>query len=231
MATKLRSGPCSAQRLAVRPPPPPALPTGGRQGVDLPRSVHGDKTNKQAAGLDTRSALSREIAAITAKRGGNRTDVDDKRLWELECRRSLYLDADGRPTLPPAALRALIEASARKTKQGPLVREGLMIESVRFRYDVKHYGEDVEKLSTAAQFVAPVVVNRKRILRSRARFDCPWSVVGVADVDPELVDSDQLTAWLATGGRRVGLGDWRPEKSGLYGRFDVEKVTELRAAA
>ena len=37
-----------------------------------------------AAGLDTRSALSREIAAITAKRGRNRTDVDDKRLWELE---------------------------------------------------------------------------------------------------------------------------------------------------
>ena len=49
VATKLRSGPCSAQRLAVRPPPPPALPTGGCQGVDLPRSVHGDKTNKQAA--------------------------------------------------------------------------------------------------------------------------------------------------------------------------------------
>ena len=183
-----------------------------------------------AAGLDTRSALSREIAAITAKRGGNRTDVDDKRLWELECRRSLYLDADGRPTLPPAALRAMIEASARKTKQGPLVREGLMIESVTFRYDVKHYGEDVEKLVKTTQFVAPVVVT-KRILRCRAKFDCPWSVVGVADVDPELVDSDQLTAWLATGGRRVGLGDWRPQKSGLYGRFDVEKVTELRDAA
>ena len=184
-----------------------------------------------AAGLDTRSALSREIAAITAKRGRNRTDVDDQRLWELECRRSLYLDADGRPTLPEAALRALIEASARKTKQGPLVREGLMIESVTFRYDVKHYGEDVEKLSTAAQFVAPVVVNRKRVLRSRARFDCPWSVVGVADVDPELVDIDQLTAWLATGGLRVGLGDWRPEKSGHYGRFDVKKVIELPDAA
>ena len=184
-----------------------------------------------AAGLDTRSPVSREIAAITAKRGGNRTDVDDKRLWELECRRSLYLDADGRPTLPEAALRAMIETSARKTKHGTLVREGLMIESVTFRYDVKHYGEDVEKLSTAAQFVAPVVVNRKRVLRSRARFDCPWSVVGVADVDPQLVDSDQLTAWLATGGRRVGLGDWRPEKSGHYGRFDVEKVTELPDAA
>ena len=183
-----------------------------------------------AARLDTRSPVSREIAAITAKRGGNRIDVDDKRLWELECRRSLYLDAGGRPTLPEAALRRMIENSARKTRQGSLVREGLMIESVKFRYDADRYGEDIEKLGKTTQFVAPVVVT-KRILRCRAMFDCPWSVVGVADVDPELVDSDQLTAWLATGGRRVGLGDWRPEKSGHYGRFDVEKVTELPDAA
>ena len=124
----------------------------------------------------------------------------------------------------------MIENSARKSKQGPQVREGLMIESVMLRYDVKRYGEDVDTLSTTAQFVAPVVVNGKRILRSRARFDRPWSVVGVADVDPELVDKDQLLAWLATGGRRVGLGDWRPEKSGHYGRFDVQEVTELRDA-
>ena len=27
-----------------------------------------------------------------------------------------------------------------------------------------------------------------------------------------------------TGGRRVGLGDWRPEKIGHYGRFDVQEV-------
>lgn len=184
-----------------------------------------------AAGLDTRSALSREIAAIAAKRGGNRTDVDDKRLRELECQRSLYLGADGKPTLPEAALRAVIEASARKTKHGSQVREGLMIESIRFRYDVDRYGEDVEKLSTTAQFVAPVVVGRQRILRTRAKFDCPWSIVGIADVDPEQVDKGKLTAWLATGGRRVGLGDWRPQKSGHYGRFDVEKVTELPDAA
>ena len=25
-------------------------------------------------------------------------------------------------------------------------------------------------------------------------------------------------------GRRIGLGDWRPEKSGVFGRFDVEDV-------
>ena len=188
-------------------------------------------THNGAAGLDTRSPISREIAEIAAKRGGDRTEVDEQRLRQLECRRSLYLGADDRPTLPEAALRAMIETAARKTKQGPLVREGLMIERVRLDYDVERYGESVEELSTKAQFVAPVVVGRTRILRTRAKFDCPWSVAGVADVDEELVDLDKLQRWLAVGGRRVGLGDWRPQTSGHYGRFDVEDVTKLRDAA
>ena len=60
---------------------------------------------------------------------------------------------------------------------------------------------------------------------------CPWLVVGVADVDEELVDKTQLTAWLAVGGRRIGLGDWRPEKSGVFGRFDVAGVIDPRRDA
>ena len=123
------------------------------------------------------------------------------------------------------------EASARKGRQGPLVREGLMIERVSFRYDVERYGEALEEVVKTAQFTAPVVVNGKRILRTRAKCDCPWSVVGVADVDEELVDKEKLTAWLARRGRRIGLGDWRPEKSGVFGRFDVEGVIELADAA
>ena len=185
-----------------------------------------------AAGIDTRSALSREIAALAAKKAGDRTDVDDHRLQELECRRSLYFGPDGKPTLPEAALRAMIEAAARKGKQGPLVREGLLIERVSFGYDVKRYGETLDELAQTAQFTVPVVVNGKRIARTRARFDCPWSVVGVADVDEELVDREKLTAWLALGGRRIGLGDWRPEKQGgVFGRFDVEEVVELADGA
>ena len=181
-----------------------------------------------AAGIDTRSDLSREIAALTAKRAGNRTDVDTLRLQQLECLRSLYLDDDGKPTLPEAALRAMIEAGARKLKKGSLVREGLLVEAVLFGYDVRRYGKTLKKLAKTTQFTVPVVVNGKRIARTRARFDCPWWVVGVADVDEELVDLVQLTAWLALGGRRVGLGDWRPEKQGgIFGRFDVEEVIEL----
>ena len=126
----------------------------------------------------------------------------------------------------------MIEASARKVKQGTQVREGLLIEWVSFCYDAERYGETLEKLVQTTQFTVPAVVSGKRIPRTRARFDCPWLVVGVADVDEELVDKTQLTAWLAVGGRRIGLGDWRPEtKGGVFGRFDVEDVIELADAA
>ena len=117
-----------------------------------------------AAGLDTRSPVSREIAAIAAQKGGDRTDVEDLRLQELECQRSLYLDADGKPTLPAAALRAMIEASARKVRQGPQVRGGLMIEpEVSFCYDVERYGETLETLVKTTQFTVPVVVASQSI--------------------------------------------------------------------
>ena len=42
------------------------------------------------------------------------------------------------------------EASARKGRQGPLVREGLMTERVSFRYDVERYGEALEEVVKTA---------------------------------------------------------------------------------
>ena len=88
--------------------------------------ISGIIVHNGAAGLDTRSPAKLEISSITKKRGSNRTESDDLRLIELECQNSLYLDDDGRPTLPASALRAALEAAARKTKQGGDVREGLV---------------------------------------------------------------------------------------------------------
>ena len=83
-----------------------------------------------AAGLDTRSAANIEKAQITKKRGSNRTVADDIRLRELECFVSLYLDEEGAATFPAAAFRTNIETAARKLRQGPQVREGLIVEEV-----------------------------------------------------------------------------------------------------
>ena len=49
-----------------------------------------------------------------------------------------------------------------------------------------------EEIVLRAQFTAAVVVRGQRILRTGAKFNCPWSVVGVADVDEELVDKSEV---------------------------------------
>lgn len=179
-----------------------------------------------AAGLDTRSPAKLEIAEITRKKGSNRTEADDQRLYELECQVSLWLDEEGAPTIPPAAVRANIEKSARKLKQGPQVREGLIVLSTQFEWDRK-LGITAEELGKTVQFQSVVVVQRSRLLRTRAKFD-EWGLTFVIDTDEELVDATQLAQWLDIGGRRIGLGDWRPEKSGQYGRFEVKEIKEVK---
>lgn len=54
-----------------------------------------------------------------------------------------------------------------------------------------------------------------------------WEARFRIEVDDELVDQEQLEAWLDIGSRRIGLGDWRPEKSGHYGRFEVLSIDDL----
>ena len=117
----------------------------------------------------------------------------------------------------------MIETGARKLKQGPQVREGLIVDLIgEFIYD-KAMGTAVEELGESAQFTVGVVVQRARILRTRAKFD-DWGLRFVLECDDELIDREQLAAWLDIAGRRIGLGDWRPEKSGDYGRFEVVSI-------
>ena len=180
-----------------------------------------------AAGLDTRSPANVEKAAIAKKRGSNRTEADEERLRELECQVSLWLDEKDRPTIPATALRGMLEESARKLKQGPQVREGLIVDQIQeFEYDEKKLGTTPDQLGKNVQFTVPVVVQRARVLRTRARFD-KWALTFIVDCDEEQVDKQQLRAWLEIGGSRIGLGDWRPSKSGFHGRFKTESVEEV----
>ena len=169
--------------------------------------------------FDTRSPANLEKKEINRKRGSNRTEADDARLAQLECLTSFWLDEKNMPTIPVTALRSCIENGARKLKQGPQVREGLVVLATEsFDYDKKKLGKDLDTLCDKAQFTVPVVVQRARVARTRAKFDT-WAATFLVEVDDELVDKAQLEQWLDIAGRRVGLGDWTPRKSGHYGRF------------
>ena len=175
-------------------------------------------------GIDPETPINREIAKITTKKASQRTSVENIRLRDLETIRSLWLTDEQQPEIPTAALRAVIEAAARKFKEGPSVREGMIVLESRFLYDSEKYGTDVEQLAKTTQFTVPVRVGQSRVLRTRARFNPPWSVEFTLDVDEELIDRENLHKWLELGGRRIGLGDWRPQKSGVCGRFRVASI-------
>ena len=109
------------------------------------------------------------------------------------------------------------------------MREGLIVDGIlSFDYDRERYGVTMEQLSKTAQFTTGVVVQRSRILRTRAKFDLPWSLAFSLDCDDELVDREQIGTWLDIAGRRIGLGDWRPEKSGAHGRFETASIEEVQ---
>ncbi len=106
------------------------------------------------------------------------------------------------------------------------MREGLIVEEVEeFDYD-RSLGTNAEELALSVQFTVGVVVRRARVLRTRARFD-EWAATIRVDTDPELVDREQLLTWLDIGGRRIGVGNWRPEKSGQFGRFEVKNIQTI----
>ena len=195
------------------------------------RGVRPQIMHNGAAGIDKRSPANLEKMEIARKRSADRTEDDDDRLRELECQMSIWYDDAGAPTIPTGALRAAIETAARKLKQGPQVREGMIVgEVTAFDYDREALGTTVEELSRNAQFTVPVVVQRNRMERTRAKFDA-WSVIFLVEADDSLVDRQQLENWLGIAGRRIGLGDWRPEKSGNYGRFVVEEIKRVESGS
>ena len=70
--------------------------------------------------------------------------------------------------------------------------------------------------------VRRAVVQNQGIQRARPRIDVPWSIELEMGFDADLVSAEALYMVLATAGKQVGIMDYRPQKRGPYGRFQVE---------
>ena len=125
-----------------------------------------------ALGIDTAHPLNLEKANLVKKKGSNRTAEDERRIREIETELAFWLNGSQQPVVPAAAMRSCIETGARKVKQGPQVREGLIVlNDGLLEYDKARYGETLAELSNRTQFTVPVVVQRSRLLRTRPMFE------------------------------------------------------------
>lgn len=57
-------------------------------------------------------------------------------------------------------------------------------------------------------------------LRYRGEF-APWSTALTVKFNANLLSAEQVVNLFQTGGFAVGVGDWRPERDGPFGRFHV----------
>lgn len=66
----------------------------------------------------------------------------------------------------------------------------------------------------------PVVIQRARIMRHRARLES-WSLKFQLELDETIIPIDSLHQLLTDAGRRSGIGDFRPPKGGPFGRYKI----------
>lgn len=63
-------------------------------------------------------------------------------------------------------------------------------------------------------------------LRYRGEFD-PWNAVLTVKYNANLMSAEQVVNLFETAGFAVGVGEWRPERDGPFGRFHVTKGGEV----
>ena len=63
-------------------------------------------------------------------------------------------------------------------------------------------------------------VGAAKVQRTRPIFRS-WKLAFSGVLDTEILDFADLEAVAKIAGQLVGLGDWRPEKGGSYGRFSA----------
>lgn len=63
-------------------------------------------------------------------------------------------------------------------------------------------------------------------LRYRGEFS-PWRAILTVKFNANLMSAEQVVNLFETAGFAVGVGEWRPERDGPYGRFHVAKGSEV----
>lgn len=86
----------------------------------------------------------------------------------------------------------------------------------------KVYFKEKYKLKDIEIDSRPVVVQRARIMRHRARLES-WTLQTSVEIDDSILQPSQVHDILNDAGRRAGMGDFRPPKGGPFGRFNIVK--------
>jgi hypothetical protein len=125
-----------------------------------------------------------------------------------------YRDKEGYDAIPTLAFKcAIVDAASfvqgvtKVQLRGSVFIQG---EFVRLKYTNEMMREDVVRVGMGAAD-----------LRYRPEYT-QWYVALPVEFDADVISADQLYNLVQRAGFGVGVGEWRPQKNGQYGRFEVD---------
>jgi len=135
---------------------------------------------------------------------------------------ALYRNLDGIIYQPSEHIRmSLVDAAKQlKRKRGTFSKVfgagAIIVEPFEIEHETQHWELDQR----------PVVIQKSRIVRTRPRFD-KWSLSFEVEYDDTIIDREVLYEAFQIAGKFSGIGDYRPQKGGPFGRFIVTKFEDV----
>lgn len=148
----------------------------------------------------------------------NKHDIRGPEQIEQEYRDSMYIRDDGKYGFPAIGFKAAVVTAANDAG----------IQKVLARRAFHIVGDElVEIEGEPAMRTDRVTVGMGSTdLRYRAEFK-EWSAEFTIKYNQGVITLEQLVNLFRIAGFGVGVGEWRPEKDGIHGTWDVEMVKEL----
>ena len=165
-------------------------------------------------GVNPTDPLVVELKKLTSKK--TKTPEDIEGIAKLEWMVSMYVNANGKPSMPGENIEALL----REGRVGKITKAN-MVAAVASEgpWPIIYSGpKDLDKLWETGQFcdTRAVRVMSSRVMRSRPRFE-DWELKFSVLYAPDMLSEAQVVGSLKRGGREKGIGDFRPR----FGRFEI----------
>lgn len=175
-----------------------------------------------------------DAAAMKATSGNGMSAIGDKGTPLEQAAQRLYVGHDGKPCIPqPNLFRCLIDAgtffkagkSKVTTQKNSLIPACLEI--IGIELPITH--KEPWQVDTRA---VRIPSTGGRILCHRPSFN-DWRLNFTLSVDTTMMTTKLVREIVDAAGRRIGLGDFRPDRKGPFGKFVVVswKEHEKKAAA
>lgn len=162
-------------------------------------------------------------AMMREKGAGKKTKTREARNPKKEAQEATYTTASGEIGIPGMAFKNALISAAHKDLgiEKTMVRKALFLRT-----------DDPDKVLPMTGSAPTIREDMVRVgagsadLRYRPEFT-EWSVAIELEIDADLLQSQDVLSLVDRAGFGVGICEWRPEKNGEFGRFEIDPTVPV----